>query len=130
MSFYGYRTVYSGDEGRLSPDRPTTKSKRYSRASNSPRKRRYSRDSVSPRSDQFSDNESTSPITIPSSYKSSSSDSEDEGRPHAGAKFNSPPPAYLLPIPPPNWISASHQLEQVSLSAMSSHLRQILKVSV
>ena len=125
MSFNGNRSVYSGDEERMSPDRPTTR--RYSRESKSPRTMRYLRESESPRSDQFSDNESTSQITIP--YKSSS-DSEDESRlPYAGAKFNSPPPAYLLPIPPTRWITAS-QVEQVTLNAMSSHLRQILKVSV
>jgi hypothetical protein len=130
MSFHGYRTVYSGDEGRISPDRPTAKTKRCHRNSESSRRRRYSsRESMSPRSDQFSDNES-SHISI-SSYKSSS-DSEDDSRSaYAGAKFNSPPPAYLLPNPPTSWISASsHQVEQVSLNAMSSHLRQILKVSV
>ena len=115
----------SGEEERLSPKRPTRT--RNSHRRGSPWKNRYPRDSESPRSDHNSDSESTSHI-MP--YYRSSSESEDEGGiPYAGAKFNSPPPAHMLPTPPSSWISTS-RVEQVTLSAMSSHLRQMLKVSV
>jgi hypothetical protein len=88
------------------------------------------RDSPSPPSNfQVFDNnfERSSPIFIQS--RGSPSDSEDEGiLPYAGAKFNSPPPANVLPTPPMSWLETS-RTEQVALNAMSTHLRQLLKVS-
>ena len=122
----------SGEEEGWSPKRPTrTKNAHTHRIS--PRKHNRYRDSDSPRSGHNSDCESTSHI-MPF-YNRSSSESEDDDAPYAGAKFNSPPPAHLLPIPPPSWIIATGSpgspVEQVvTLSAMSSHLRQMLKVPV
>ena len=127
----------SGEEEGWSPKRPTRTKNAHTHSRISPRKHnRYDRfrDSDSPRSGHNSDCESTSHI-MPF-YNRSSSESEDDDAPYAGAKFNSPPPAHLLPIPPPSWIIAtgspgSPAVEQVvTLSAMSSHLRQMLKVPV
>jgi hypothetical protein len=125
-----YSRRLSGEEEGASPKRPTrTRNPHHTNRKESPRKSRYRRDSESPRSDHNSDSESTSHI-MPY-YRNSSSESEDEGGiPYAGAKFNSPPPAHMLPTPPMSWISSPPRVDQVNLSAMSSHLRSMLKVSV
>lgn len=102
-----------GVEGRKSPN-----SKTY-----------FDRDSPSPSNFKVFENtfERSSPIFIQS--RGTSSDSEDEGiLPYAGAKFNSPPPANVLPTPPTSWLQASRS-ENVALNVMSCHLRQLLKVS-
>lgn len=107
------RKRYQGD-GRESPSGNST----YS-----------SRDSPSPTNFGIINlNGRSSPLSIPyNGY--SSSDSEDESRlPYAGAKFNSPPPANVLPVPPSSWLMSS-QADQVSLNIMSQHLRQMLKVT-
>lgn len=130
MTFSCANRRLSGEEEGTSPKRPTrTRNTHHSNnRKESPRKNRYRRDSESPRSDHNSDSESTSHI-MP--YYRSSSESEDEGGiPYAGAKFNSPPPAHMLPTPPMSWISSPSRGDQVNLSAMSSHLRSMLKVSV
>lgn len=108
--------------------------------------RRGGEGSRSPNSKTYLDRDSPSPSTSPSNFKvfdntfersspifiqsrGTSSDSEDEGMlPYAGAKFNSPPPANVLPTPPTSWLHNSRS-EQVALSAMSTHLRQLLNVS-
>eukprot|EP00794_Sanderia_malayensis_P005334 gene5334-6003_t len=63
----------------------------------------------------------TSPISI----------SQSKDKRYAGPKFNSPPPANVLPKPPSTWISSCHgeSFERMSLDAMTVHLRQMLKVS-
>jgi len=71
----------------------------------------------------------SSPISISSSRSSSpySSDSEREennASPYAGAKFNSPPPAEFLPVPPTTWLLNGSP----GLNGMSLHLRQLLNV--
>jgi hypothetical protein len=129
----------SGEEEGWSPKRPTRTKNAHTHSKISPRKHnRYDRyrDSESPRSGHNSDCESTSHIMPYYNHNRSSSESEDDDGliPYAGAKFNSPPPAHLLPIPPHSWIatgSPGSPVEQVvTLSAMSSHLRQMLKVPV
>jgi len=96
----------------------------------SPQAKNYERDSPSPTNYRVFESsfERSSPILI-QSRGSSFSDSEDEGvLPYAGAKFNSPPPATVLPSPPTSWLGISRN-EDVALNAMSTHLRQLLKVS-
>jgi len=132
------RRLSGSEEEGASPKRPSrtrTHPHRHNNTNNrTPKKNRYRRDSESPRSDHNSDSESTSHI-MPyyRSSSSSESESEDGAIPYAGAKFNSPPPAHMLPTPPISWISTSTptspRVEQVNLSAMSSHLRQMLKVT-
>ena len=113
-----------------------TKRPRYSRGDGrqgrqSPNSKLFlERDSHSPPNLElvYSGSERSSPVSITSNRNSS--DSEDErGILYAGAKFNSPPPAYVLPTPPSTWLVSS-QMEQVALQTMSLHLRQLLKVSV
>jgi len=107
--------------------------KRGGEGRRSPSKTVLERDSPSPSNYRVFDSsfERSSPIFIQSRGSSSSSDSEDEGiLPYAGAKFNSPPPADVLPSPPVSWLGTSSQVEQVvALDEMSSHLRQLLNVS-
>jgi hypothetical protein len=125
MSYYNnIDTGGSSEEERMSPKRPTRRRRKKSLRSES--KSGYSRDSDSPRSEHNSDTESTSHMI----YNRSSSESEDDDGniPYAGAKFNSPPPAHMLPIPPSSWITMPQMGQVVTLSAMSSHLRQMLKV--
>ncbi|XP_066912409.1 proline-rich nuclear receptor coactivator 2-like [Clytia hemisphaerica] len=95
----------------------------------SPSKTVHERDSPSPSYKSFECSfERSSPVLIQSRASWSSSDSEDEGTlPYAGAKFNSPPPATLLPTPPMSWLGTSRG--EQNLNEMSSHLRQLLKVS-
>ena len=69
-----------------------------------------------------------------SSRSRNSSESSDDGARYAGAKFNSTPPASMLPLPPSHWLEEMYrntqQVEkQDSLTEMSTHLRQILNVS-
>ena len=72
--------------------------------------------------------QSSSPISMQSGSRTPVSSDDESLYPYAGAKFSSPPAACVLPMPPTSWLVSS-QLEQVALHAMSSHLRQILKVS-
>lgn len=72
--------------------------------------------------------QSSSPISMQSGSRTPLSSDDECLYPYAGAKFSSPPAACVLPMPPMSWLVSS-QLEQVALHAMTSHLRQILKVS-
>lgn len=113
--------------------RNNRKYKRGGEGRKSPSKTVLERDSPSPSNYRVFDSsfERSSPIFI-QSRGSSSSDSEDEGiLPYAGAKFNIPPPADVLPSPPMSWLGTSPHspVEQVALHEMSSHLRQLLNVS-
>lgn len=91
-------------------------------------KNSFNRVSTPSPTDFQSNSERSSPVLIPNN-KYYSSDSEDEsGVPYAGAKFNSPPPAHLLPVPPSSWLMISRS-DEVALNAMTLHLRQILKVT-
>lgn len=68
-----------------------------------------------------------------SRYSSESSSSGDESTVHklryAGAKFNSTPPASMLPLPPSHWFDDSQTDEREMLDDIASQLRSILKVS-
>lgn len=82
----------------------------------------------SPPSNEY--NDTSSPIPIPMRSESpSSSDQEEDSSRYAGAKFNSPPPANILPPPPITWLHSPGSVQaHVNLHAMSLHLRQLLKV--
>jgi hypothetical protein len=69
-----------------------------------------------------------------SSRSRNSSESSEDGAHYAGAKFNSTPPASMLPLPPSHWLEEMYQNtkrveKRDSLSEMSTHLRQLLNVS-
>ena len=67
-----------------------------------------------------------------SSRSRNSSESSDDAR-YAGAKFNSTPPASMLPSPPAHWLEEMYRATKPtdsSLDEMSSHLRQLLNVAI